>query len=262
MKVYISAYIEEIAGVLSWIKADNNFENFTKKMTNEVKAVCEGAFEAGVTEIYVKNAHDNPRNIYINKLPEHIKLQRGWSEEPMCMVSGLDSSFDAVLFIGYHSRECSVESPLAHTIATDIEYIKINGVYASEFLINAYAAAMYGVPVVFVSGDNGLEKEVKELNSHITTFTVKQGLLGGAINLHHQKELKDTKNIIIAKLKTEYNSCKIRLPEKFEVEIAYKKQEKAYQNSFYPGVKLKESKVIVYSTNDYYEVLRLLHFIG
>ncbi|WP_032122090.1 M55 family metallopeptidase [Clostridium amazonitimonense] len=264
MKIYISADIEGITGVTSWSeteKGHGDFEDFAKQMTREVKAACEGAFETGATEIYVKDAHDSARNIDINELPEYVMLQRGWAGDPMCMVSGLDSSFHAALFIGYHSRAGSGDSPLAHTLDTSIDYIKINGMYASEFLINAYAAALHGVPVVFVSGDKGLTKEVQEINSEIATLSVKEGIGKSTISMHPKKSINEIKSIVKATLKSDYTLCKITLPETFHVEVAYKAHEMAYRNSFYPGVNLITPKSISYSTDDYYEVLRMFHFL-
>ncbi|MBU3221135.1 M55 family metallopeptidase [Clostridium algidicarnis] len=264
MKIYISADIEGITGVTSWSeteKGHSDFESFAQQMTKEVRAAAEGAFEAGATEIYVKDAHDSARNIDINELPEYVTLQSGWSGDPMCMVSGLDSSFDAALFIGYHSRAGSGDSPLAHTMDTSLEYIKINGVYVSEFLINSYAAALHGVPVVFVSGDKGLSNEVRDVNPKIATFSVKEGIGKSVISIHPRKAIKEIKSIVTSTLKSDYSLCKVELPETFDVEIAYQNHEIAYKNSFYPRVELLSSKAIGYKSDDYYEVLRMFNFL-
>ncbi|MBL4930457.1 M55 family metallopeptidase [Clostridium paridis] len=265
MKVYISVDIEGITGVTSWSETEKNhsdFDRFANQMTKEVKAACEGAFEAGASEIYVKDAHDSARNIDINELPEYVKLSSGWTGDPMCMVSGIDRSFDAALFIGYHSKAGSGTSPLAHTLNTSISHIKINDNYVSEFLINAYAAALYNVPVVFVSGDKGLIEEVILTNGNIKTLAVKEGIGGSTISIHPKKSIEDTKSLVNKALKEDYNSCKVSLPNDFKVEIEYQKHETAYRNSFYPGVKLISPKAIEFTTNDYYEVLRLFHFVA
>lgn len=264
MKIYISADIEGVTGVTSWSeteKGHNDYVSFANQMTKEVKAACEAAGEAGAEEIYVKDAHDSARNIDMNGLPEYALLQRGWAGEPMCMVSGLDDSFDAAIFIGYHSKAGSGDSPLAHTLSTELDYIKINDVYASEFLINAYAAAIHGVPVVFVSGDKGLTEDVKRANPYICTLAVKEGLGKCTISMHPERAVKEIRTLVAAALQADYGLCKITLPEKFNVEIGYLKHETAYRNSFYPGAKLINPKALAFSTNDYYEVLRLFHFL-
>ena len=102
MKIYISADIEGITGVAHWDEATNDkpeFSEFQKQMTAEIKAACEGAFSAGATEIYVKDAHGTARNILASELPQEVKLIRGWSEHPFSMVQELDETFDTAMMI-------------------------------------------------------------------------------------------------------------------------------------------------------------------
>ena len=54
MKIYISADIEGITGVVNWDEANKSkpdYKAFCKQMTEEVKAACEGAIKAGAQEI-------------------------------------------------------------------------------------------------------------------------------------------------------------------------------------------------------------------
>jgi D-amino peptidase len=61
MKIYLSADIEGITGVTHWDETDQHkgdYQAACEQMTAEVVAACEGALEAGATEILVKDAHD------------------------------------------------------------------------------------------------------------------------------------------------------------------------------------------------------------
>jgi len=169
MKIYISADIEGITGIAHWDETEKSkpdYQKFSKQMTEEVKAACEGAINAGAEEIWIKDAHDSGRNIIAADLPQNIKLIRGWSGHPFSMVQELDESFDALIMIGYHSFGSSSANPLSHTMSSaTFNYIKLNEKLASEFLIHSYAAATVGVPVVFLSGDEGLCKEVNAINN-------------------------------------------------------------------------------------------------
>ena len=61
------------------------------------------------------------------------------------MMCGLDASYDAALYIGYHAPEGSDGSPLAHTIEHPLyAWMKLDGVLASEFSMNALWAAAHG----------------------------------------------------------------------------------------------------------------------
>ncbi|MFC1588517.1 M55 family metallopeptidase, partial [Planctomycetota bacterium] len=118
------------------------------------------------------------------KLPECVKMVRGWSGHPYMMMAELDETFDAAMMIGYHSRAGSNANPLAHTMSPSIASIKINGSYVSEYHVNSYAAALDQVPVVFVSGDEGLCNEVSEFNPGTDTVAVMRGVGAATVSIH------------------------------------------------------------------------------
>ena len=265
MKIYISADIEGITGVTSWSETEKNTSDygaFETQMNKEVNAACEGALAAGADEIYIKDAHDSGRNLDHNELPIGTKLIRGWSGHPFSMVQGLDESFDAAIFIGYHSAGGTEFNPLSHSMnPKDVKYIKINDEYASEFLIHAYAAATMGVPVIFVSGDRGLTDEVKNINEYISTLAVKEGIGASSISIHPKQAIISIKEIVEKSLKENLEMCKLKLPEKFTVEIEYTSHSKAYRCSFYPGVVQVSPYILSFKSTDYFEVLRMISFL-
>jgi D-aminopeptidase len=68
------------------------------------------------------------------------------------MMQGIDSSFAAVAFVGYHASEGEANAILAHTESgSTIFEVKLNGVTVPEAGINAAIAGDFGVPVVFLS---------------------------------------------------------------------------------------------------------------
>jgi D-amino peptidase len=264
MKVFISADIEGITGVTHWDEAEIDkpeFAEFQKQMTAEVRAACEGAFSAGATEVYVKDAHATGRNILAAELPQEVKLIRGWSEHPFSMVQELDDTFDAAMMIGYHSKAGSDGNPLAHTITTKLSGIKLNGHYASEFLIHAFAAALVNVPLVFLSGDENICAEAESYIPHITTVAVKNGRGDSTISIHPALAREKTHQGVKKALQGDLQTCLMDLPKTFQVEVIYKEHPAAHLASFYPGASLKEPHVIVFETDDYFEVLRLLSFV-
>ena len=187
MKVFISADIEGVNNIVSWDETGVNsgeYNYFRKQMTDEVRQACLGAKDAGATEVLIKDAHDWARNLILSDLPEFVKLHRGWEGCLCSMMAGLDETFDAVIFIGYHSPAGSDGNPLAHTMNLKNSYVKINGQLASEFYINALYASYLKVPVVFLSGDKELTKMVKEINSNIHTVDTKEGRHGAVVSRH------------------------------------------------------------------------------
>ena len=126
MRVYISADIEGVAGIAHWDEATKthaDYQQFREQMTQEVAAACEGALNAGATEVLVKDAHWTGRNIIPSMLPDRARVIRSWGPDPFCMLQELDQSFRAVLMIGYHSGAGANANPLAHTIARKLAYV-------------------------------------------------------------------------------------------------------------------------------------------
>lgn len=264
MKVYITADIEGITGATHREETDkkktDTYKAFQKQMTAEVAAACEGALKAGAGEVWVKDAHWTARNIIPSKLPEQVRLVRGWSGHPFSMVQELDETFHAVAMIGYHSRGGSDTSPLAHTMSGRLAHIKINDQLVSEFLLHAHAAATVGVPVVFVSGDEGLCQDVQALNAHIATNAVMRGVGNSTVSIHPNRAVKQIRKGVEQAMKGDVTRCRLALPDHFAVEIRFKRHTGAYRASFYPGARLAEPHAIQYETDDFLEVLKLLLF--
>ena len=264
MKVYISADIEGVAGVSHWEEASGTgygYQESRQLMTQEVLAACQGAFEAGAEEVVIKDAHASGRNIITSQLPEKVRIVRGWSGHPFAMMQELDDSFAAAMLIGYHGSSVKESNPLAHTLKSKIAHLKINGHFASEFLLNAYTAAMVKVPVVLLSGDAAICEEAKDLNKNIHTIDVSKGTGASSMSLSPRQACREIQEGASTALKTDISQCRIDLPEYFEIEIKFNDPTSAYRASFYPGVKKGDAQTVLFETDDYFEVLRMLIFI-
>lgn len=263
MKIYISADIEGVTGVTHWDETElDKAESaiFREQMTAETVAACEGALEAGATEIWVKDAHDSARNLIASRLPRAARLIRGWSRHPLMMMQELNETFDAALMIGYHSRAASNRNPLAHTLSGMVMRMRLNGRDASEFLVNTFAASSLNVPVVFVSGDKGLCEEVADVNPSIGTVAVKEGFGTSTISIHPDLAAESIKMGVIQALKNNLKSCLLPIPPRFALDVQYKDPARAYQFSFYPGANLADPVTVHFETDYYFEILRFLLF--
>jgi D-amino peptidase len=93
------------------------------------------------------------------------------------MMEGIDSSFAAAIFIGYHASTSSTTGVRAHTISSALlTRIAINGVSQSEAGINAAIAAQYGVPVVMITGDDQIVAETKQRLGNLEGVVVKRAI--------------------------------------------------------------------------------------
>jgi D-aminopeptidase len=166
LKVHISVDMEGVAGVAS---ADQlspgsfEYERFRRFMTQEAVAAVEGAKAAGATHIVVADAHGNAQNLLIEMFPPDVKLVRSFPRR-LGMMGGIDNTFDAAIFIGYHASTNNREGVRAHTFSSArLTRVAINGQEMTEGSWNAAIAGHFNVPVVFLSGDNAAIDEVRSL---------------------------------------------------------------------------------------------------
>lgn len=264
MKIFLSADIEGTAGIARWDETRQGnpaYSYFQEQMSQEVAAACRGALAGGAKEVVVKDAHGSACNIIPNLLPEKTRLTRGWQLSPMLMMETLDSSFAGVVFTGYHSASNRDGNPLAHTISSSkVGCLRINGVKASEFLINAYTAAYFGVPVCFLSGDAQLCEEAQAQVPGITTVSTMVGTGGSSCSIHPAEATRLIEKQVQLAVEQCHNLTPILLPENFTVNIRFKDFSLGYKAGFYPGASRADEKSIRFETDDYMEVLRLLLF--
>lgn len=264
MKVFISVDIEGINGICCWDETDPKYaryNEFKQELQKEVKAACLGAIEAGATEIIIKDAHDSARNLDITDLPDCVTLIRGWEGGVCSMMAGLTDDVDAVMFVGYHSPSRSDGNSLSHTMNTRIHHVKINGQIASEFMINSLYASTKNVPVAFLSGDENLTKLVKEANCYIETVASKKGMHGATVSKHPSVTQKEIYEGVQVALKKCTKDNVVELPKHFDVEIQYKNHLDAFRSSFFPGCKLSGTDRVIFSSDNYYDVLVMFKFI-
>jgi len=163
LRVLISVDMEGIAGVVSTnqlLPGAFEYERFRRFMTEEALAAVQGAKQGGATEIVITDAHGNEQNLLIEQFPPDVRLVRG-EPRPFGMMGGLDGNFDAAMFVGYHASTHNVKGVRAHTFSSArFTRVALNGAPVTEGAWNAALAGQFGVPVVFISGDDAAVAEV------------------------------------------------------------------------------------------------------
>ncbi len=265
MRVFLSADIEGTCGIASWPETERStpmdYDPYRKQMTREVNAACEGAIAAGAEEVFVKDAHDSARNLDPAGLPERIRIMRGWTGDPLSMMSGVDQGhFDAAMFTGYHAWAASSGNPLSHTMNGQNEFVTLNGVRMSEFMMNAYTAGYYGVPAVFLSGDKALCAFAREFIPGIITVAVNEGVGGATVSIHPDAAVREIRQAAEKAVRNAKN-CAVPMPDRFDMTIRFREHRRAYSKSFYPGARLEDEKNVLFSSDDWFEMLRFAHFV-
>jgi D-amino peptidase len=179
LKVYISVDMEGIAGVVTSDQLGPEgfeYQRFREFMTAEALAAVTAAKEAGATEVLVSDSHGNGQNLLIEKLPVDVRVIRAWPRK-LGMMGGIDSTFDAVIFIGYHASTSNTKGVRAHTFSSaTLTRLAINGKEMSEGSWNAAIAGHFGVPVIMISGDDAAVAEVRAQVGDLEGAVVKNNL--------------------------------------------------------------------------------------
>ena len=127
--------------------------------------------------------------------------------------------------------------------------------------MHSLAAAMFKVPVVFVSGDKGICADAKALIPAITTVPVSQGIGPSTVSIAPRLAQKLIQEGARAALGGDRAACRLALPEKFALEITYDNPVEAYRASWYPGVTKTGPQTVSFQNPSYFEVLRAIRFV-
>lgn len=194
MKVFISTDFEGVAGIVDWdqiMVGSSDYEMGRRLLLGELNAAIDGALAAGATEFVVNDSHSSMRNIQPDLLHGQARLITG-KYKPMYMMEGLDASFDAILFLGYHGSIGASQSVLSHTYNPHaIWEVRINGEIVGETALNALVATHYGVPVALVTGDQVTVKEAQRLHPAPVTVEVKRSISRYASESLHPEVARD-----------------------------------------------------------------------
>lgn len=194
MKVFISADIEGITGLVSWAQAGRaHAEHYDwpyarRMMTHDVNAAIRGARAGGATQVVVKDSHGNSRNLLIDELEPGIELISGTSPHENGMMTGLDASFSCAMLVGYHAMAGTLAGVMEHTITGNVHRFWINDMQAGELAMSTATAGQFGVPLVFVSSDDKGCAEAKALIANVRTAQTKVGMGRYFARLSHPSE--------------------------------------------------------------------------
>jgi D-amino peptidase len=238
------------------------YSRFREFMTNEALAAVEAAKEAGATEILVVDAHGNGQNLLIERFPADVRIVRSWPR-PLMMMEGIDSTFAAAVFIGYHSATTNPRGVRAHTISSGtFAALELNDAPMAESGINASIAGHFGVPVVAISGDDAAVAELQQLVPGVEGAVVKR-----AISFHAANTLTPQAGAALIKERVKAGLAKrasirphvVRGPVRLDV--TFKSYTPAEVAAYLPGIHRVDAHTIRFSGRDVIEVARFIQFL-
>jgi D-amino peptidase len=258
LKVFISVDMEGITGVVNWedvSRSGKDYDYFRRIMTEETNAAIEGALAAGATEIIVRDSHGSARNILPALLNKNARLIRDWSGGPKGMMEGIDESFDAVIFIGYHAKAGTPDALLEHTSSGNVADFSINGRSLPEAGYNAMIAGRYDVPVVFAAGDKALTEQVQALLGAVETVAVKEGIGAAALSLHPEVSHERIRAGVEHALRNLSRYQPLKWPAPYTLVLRLKNEEAVYNGSHYPGARRTGDWELTYTSDDFLEIM-------
>jgi D-amino peptidase len=191
VKVFLSCDMEGVAGIVDWSQCrpgGQGYENGCALMLAEVNATIEGALSGGATEVVVNDSHGGMYNLDPALLAGSASYLSG-RHKPGYMMEGLDETFDAVFFVGYHGSISGSPSVLSHTYNPEvISGVRLANQLVGESGINALAALACGVPIGFISGDSVTLEEAAWFAPDCVGVVTKESVTRfAAHNLHPEK---------------------------------------------------------------------------
>lgn len=266
MKVFISADIEGVAGVVSWDQTLREGRGYTQAcqwMTDEVRVACEVAMEFGAGRILVADSHLTRENIDLDQLPKMVETIRA-GPRPHGMVHGIESDeFDVLLCIGFHTG-AHEDGILNHTCnGAGFHEIRLNGQPADELDIYARVAGQFGAVLGLVTGDDAICTSVAERFPGTETAVLKSriGRMSGRCLSPAAAQDLIAEQTRVA-LQKSCDLVPITLEGPIDVEIDFKWHHPVEVLSFLKIFEARGAQTIGFVADDMSEVARTIEFLG
>ena len=268
LKVYISSDMEGIAGLVSGTQVTGGERDYAvgrRLMIAETNAAIAAAFDAGATEVLVNDSHGSQTNLLAEELDRRAVLITG-APKPRGMMQGIDSTFDAVVFIGYHAQGSSIDAVLGHTYSGALKRVTLNGREVGEYGLNSAVAGHFGVPVVFIAGDKAVADQARAFIPGVEALAVKEGIGQFAARTMHPLEARERNTAgVKAALARRSEIRPVSLGRPVTIEVELSAVEYADAAAMVPGMRRVSGRVVSYTAPDMamaYQVSRLISNIA
>jgi D-amino peptidase len=252
VKVYISADMEGVAGISDWeqcLAGGDDYPLGRDLLLGEVNAAIDGAREAGATEILVNDSHSAMRNLPPTELRGHASYLSG-RFKPLYMMEGLDASYDAALFLGYHA---AMPTPgiLSHTYnPRAVANVTLNGSVTGEAGINALVALHHGVPVAVITGDQYVGPEAAPFCPRIEVVEVKRSVSRYAAEHLHPHVARERIRDSVARALAASRATPPGIPLPATLEVELMSPDMAEQATWLQGVERVTSTSVRFTDDD------------
>lgn len=263
VKIFISVDMEGIGGIGTGKMVSGDGKDYAtgrQLMTDEVNAVVDAIFQHGPAMVVVNDSHGDMQNLLHTQLDPRVEYIQS-NIKPLGMVQGLDESFDAAIFIGYHAMAGTESGFLAHTGSGSVKGLWINGTEVGEAGLNTFFAGALGVPVILASGDKTFSEEIKKLIDTRTVIT-KESIGSSAAKLIHpelvKKQLQEQTKSALMDLQ---HATPLPVKDPIEFILKLDSPTRADVAMGIPGIKRVDGYSISYQAKNMDEAYRLIRII-
>lgn len=242
------------------------YEEARKIATKITLIVAEELHKNGFDEVVVADSHGPMVNLLVEDLPEYVEIVRGFPR-PLSMVSGVDDC-DAAVFLGYHAKYGTAKSVFDHTYSGgSISKVEVNGVEVSEFLLNAYVAGEFHVPVILVAGEAQLLKDdVKKWAPWAETVALKDSLsrvsAKSASMTKIESELRESVRRAASNFKPRAISTLLIADKPVNMRITFLASQFADIAEFLPSIKRIDGLRVEYTAKDMVEAYKTFELLA
>jgi D-amino peptidase len=168
VRVLVYHDMEGLAGQDDWktylFSHPEKYPEGQKMLAADLNAVIDGLFAGGATQVDVVDAHGsgNPEpDVRRDLLDQRAKqVFRDKAFDPYVDLTA-PNTYDAVVAVAMHAKTGS-RGFASHTITLGMDVL-LNGQPITESEIVAYSWGRVGVPLIFVSGDDRLQNDLKNM---------------------------------------------------------------------------------------------------
>ncbi len=222
-RIFIVTDMEGVGGVNNadeqLLPGQRRYEETRRLLTGEVNAAVEGALAAGASEVVIWDGHDGSRSLAIDEIHPRARLIQGKPTPPDYYLG--PKLYDGILFVGQHAMAGAKNGVLAHSQSFSVQNIFLNGRPVGEIGQTAAIAGYFGIPLIFLSGDQAACDELLALQPKAETVAVKRLAGGGStISLSHTEaktQIRDHARRAVERVR-EFAPWKIEGPVEMKVE--------------------------------------------
>jgi D-amino peptidase len=257
MIAWICTDMEGLGGISTWDECYGDGPEYTdyglRQLTEEVNAAIAGCFDGGATEVRVIDGHGRNRNKGFLLDRFDARATRVWfSQYHPSRFEGLDQTVSLGLMIGQHAMAGTINAFLDHTqIPKTLCRMTVNGMDIGELGQFGIYCGVFGVPLMYVSGDEAGCAEARQQFPHAITTPTKRGTGWATCELYDTTQVRaQIRQDVARAVRAADARFAYRLPPPLTIAVEWAYSELAERYAQIPGVRRPHARIIEWTITD------------